>query len=64
MPKFKAFKERVRELNLLDALWQDTNATILVLYDRRRVREVATTSIKERRSQNDLECVHGDFIMM
>ena len=37
MPKFKEFKGRVRELNLLDELWQATEATLLVLYGRRRV---------------------------
>ncbi len=37
MPKFKEFKGRVRELNLLDEMWQTTEATFLVLYGRRRV---------------------------
>ena len=37
MPKFKKFKGRVRELNLLDELWQAPDATLLVLYGRRRV---------------------------
>ncbi len=37
MPRFKIFKGRVRELNLLDDLWQDSDATLLVLYGRRRV---------------------------
>lgn len=37
MPKFKTFKGRVRELNLLDELWQAPDATFLVLYGRRRV---------------------------
>lgn len=37
MPKFKTFKGRVRELSLLDELWRDTDATLLVLYGRRRV---------------------------
>ena len=37
MPRFKEFKGRVRELNLLDELWDDTDAALLVLYGRRRV---------------------------
>ncbi len=37
MPKFKVFKGRVRELNLLDELWQAEDATLLILYGRRRV---------------------------
>lgn len=37
MPKFKTFKGRVRELTLLDELWQAPEATFLVLYGRRRV---------------------------
>ncbi|MCP4419360.1 MAG: ATP-binding protein, partial [Chloroflexi bacterium] len=37
MPKFKDFKGRVRELDLLDELWDDADATLLVLYGRRRV---------------------------
>lgn len=37
MPKFEEFKGRVRELNLLDELWQAPDATLLVLCGRCRV---------------------------
>ncbi|HRQ42159.1 MAG TPA: ATP-binding protein [Chloroflexota bacterium] len=37
MTLFKEFKGRHRELNLLDALWASPDATLLILYGRRRV---------------------------
>jgi AAA+ ATPase superfamily predicted ATPase len=37
MPVFKEFKGRARELNALDTLWAASDATLLVLYGRRRV---------------------------
>ncbi len=37
MSLFKTFKGRLRELHLLDALWAAPDATLLILYGRRRV---------------------------
>lgn len=37
MPLFKEFKGRTRELNALNALWAASDATLLILYGRRRV---------------------------
>lgn len=37
MPKFETFKGRQRELKLMDELWESPDATLLVLYGRRRV---------------------------
>ena len=37
MPLFKEFKGRIRELNLLDGLWAAPDATLLILFGRRRV---------------------------
>jgi AAA+ ATPase superfamily predicted ATPase len=37
MPLFKEFKGRTRELSELDALWAASDATLLILYGRRRV---------------------------
>lgn len=37
MPLFKQFQGRVRELTLLDTLWAAPDATLLILYGRRRV---------------------------
>ena len=37
MASFKEFKGRLREMKLLDDLWQATDAALLILYGRRRV---------------------------
>ena len=37
MARFEQFRGRVQELNLIDRLWQDTDAAMLILYGRRRV---------------------------
>jgi hypothetical protein len=51
MPKFKTFKGRARELNLLDELWQAPEATFLVLYGRRRVGKTRLLEQWKQKSQ-------------
>jgi uncharacterized protein len=50
MPKFIDFKGRSRELSLLDELWAAGEATLLILYGRRRVGK--TRLLKQWRQQS------------
>ena len=56
MPKFKTFKGRVRELNHLDTLWQASDATLLILYGRRRVGK--TRLLQQWRQQSQARALY------
>lgn len=56
MPKFKTFKGRIRELSLLDDLWRDTDATLLILYGRRRVGK--TRLLRQWMQQNQARALY------